>query len=150
MFRQSIQRIAVRQQSTVAKTAPRALSNAYVGKLDSRWESLPKEDRDTLIGELKGRMELPWQELTPAEKKAAYYISFGEWGPRKPLHSPSDRAKVFWGTIIGLAAGVGLFAVIRSFAADGPTTMNRQWQEASDEYLKSKNANPFTGYSQIQ
>lgn len=150
MFRQSIQRIAIRHQSTVAKTTPRALSSAYVGKLESRWESLPKEDQTTLIEELKTRMELPWQELTADEKKAAYYISFGEWGPRKPLYGPGDKARVFWGVMIGLGAGCALFAGVRALAAPGPTTLNREWQEKSDEYLKSKNANPFTGYSQIQ
>lgn len=150
MFRQSIQRFAIRNQSTVSKSAPRALSNAYVAKLDSRWETLPKEDQTTMIEELKTRMELPWQELTPAEKKAAYYISFGEWGPRKPLYGPGDKAKVFWGVVIGLGAGVGLFAFTRMFAAPPPETLTREWQEKSDEYLKSKNANPFTGYSQIQ
>ncbi|EDK41013.1 hypothetical protein PGUG_05111 [Meyerozyma guilliermondii ATCC 6260] len=150
MLRSSIQRIAVRSQSTVTKTAPRALSNAYVGSLETRWETLPKEDQTRITEELKARMELPWQELTTAEKKAAYYISFGEWGPRKPLHAPGDAAKVFWGTVAGLVAGVGLFSLTRIFAAPQPETLNRDWQEASDEYLKSKNANPFTGYSQIQ
>lgn len=150
MLRQSIQRLAVRQQSTVAKSAPRALSNSYVSNLATRWESLPKEDQTTLIEELKTRMEGPWQELTAAEKKAAYYISFGEWGPRRPLYQPGDKSKIFWGVIAGLGAGFGLFAVIRQFAAPPPTTMNREWQDASDEYLKSKNANPFSGYSQVQ
>ena len=78
MLRTSL-RIATRSQSTVAKTAPRALSNAYLGNLESRWTTLPKEDQTALIEELKTRMELPWQNLTTAEKKAAYYISFGEW-----------------------------------------------------------------------
>lgn len=140
----------MRSQSTVTKTAPRALSNAYVGSLETRWEGLPKDDQTLITEELKARMELPWQELSVAEKKAAYYISFGEWGPRKPLHAPGDVAKVVWGTIGGIALGVGLFGFTRLFAADPPSTLNREWQEASDEYLKSKNANPFTGYSQIQ
>ncbi|KAL7664197.1 Uncharacterized protein ABC855_g3029 [[Candida] zeylanoides] len=150
MFRQSVQRLAVRHQSTVAKSAPRALSNSHVGNLSTRWETLPKEDQTTLIEELKSRMEGPWQELTPAEKKAAYYISFGEWGPRRPLYQPGETTKIFWGVIGGLGIGLGLFAAIRQFAADPPITMNREWQTASDEYLKSKNANPFSGYSQIQ
>ncbi|KAF5210578.1 Cytochrome c oxidase polypeptide 5B, mitochondrial [Clavispora lusitaniae] len=149
MLRQSIVR-AVRFNSTVAKAAPKPLSNAYVNKLETRWESLPKQDQTALIEELKARMELPWQELTPAEKKAAYYISFGEWGPRKPLYAPGDKSKIFWGTVAGLVAGVGLFAAIRAMAPAPPVSMNREWQEKSDEYLKSKNANPFTGYSQIQ
>lgn len=149
MLRQTFTR-AVRFNSTVAKSAPRALSNAYVNSLETRWEKLPKEDQTALIDELKTRMELPWGELTAAEKKAAYYISFGEWGPRKPLYAPGDKTKIFWGTIAGLAAGVGLFALIRAFAPAPPVTMDREWQQKSDDYLKSKNANPFTGYSQIQ
>ena len=150
MFRQPIQRLAIRLQSSVAKSAPRALSNSYVGGLQQRWEALPKEDQSALIEELKTRMEGPWQELSTAEKKAAYYISFGEWGPRRPLYAPGEKSKVFWGTVTGLFAGCALFAFIRSFAAEGPTTMTREWQEATDEYLKSKNAEPFSGYSQVQ
>lgn len=149
MLRQTALR-AVRFQSTVAKAAPRPLSNAYVNNLETRWEKLPKEDQTALIDELKARQELPWQELTAAEKKAAYYISFGEWGPRKPLYLPGEKNKIFWGTVGGIFAGVALFAVIRSFAPEKPETFNRSWQEKSDEYLKSKNSNPFTGYSQIQ
>lgn len=138
---------SVRMQSSVAS---RPLSNAYVGQLEKRWESLPKEDQSALIDELKVRQELPWKQLTTEEKKAAYYISFGEWGPRRPLKTPKQKQQVFWGTIGGLVAGVGLFALMRSFAQPGPETLNRAWQEKSDEYLKSKNANPFTGYSQVQ
>ncbi|ABN65804.1 cytochrome-c oxidase subunit Va [Scheffersomyces stipitis CBS 6054] len=150
MFRPAITRLAIRHQSTVSKTAPRALSNAYVGKLETRWATLPKQDQTALIDELKARMELPWQELSPAEKKAAYYISFGEWGPRKPLYGPGDKAKVVYGVVGGIFLSIVLFAGIRSLGAPAPHTLDRKWQEASDEYLKSKNANPFTGYSQVQ
>lgn len=149
MLRQTFTQ-AVRFNSTVAKAAPKALSNAYVNKLETRWEKLPEADQTALISELKARMELPWTELTNGEKKAAYYISFGEWGPRKPLYAPGDKSKIFWGTIGGIVAGCTLFAGIRMMAPAPPSTMNKEWQQMSDEYLKSKNANPFTGYSQIQ
>ncbi|CAX45149.1 cytochrome C oxidase polypeptide V, mitochondrial precursor, putative [Candida dubliniensis CD36] len=165
MFMRSLQRAAtkanvssttssiIRFNSTVAKsstTTPRALSNAYIGNLESRWTSLPKQDQQTLIDELKSRMELPWQELTPAEKKAAYYISFGEWGPRTPLYLPGERSQVFWITTGCIVASIVLFFGIRQLANPPPITMNKEWQEQSDDYLKSKNANPFTGYSQVQ
>lgn len=156
MFMKSLQRAAVRSNtairfnSTVAKTAPKALSNAYIGNLETRWSKLPEKDQQTLIDELKTRMELPWQELSPAEKRAAYYISFGEWGPRTPLYLPGERAKVFWYTFGTVIASIVLFVGIRQLADPYPHTMNREWQEQSDEYLKSKNANPFTGYSQVQ
>ncbi|RCK60801.1 Cytochrome c oxidase polypeptide 5A, mitochondrial [Candida viswanathii] len=156
MFMKSLQRAAVRSNtavrfnSTVAKSTPRALSNAYIGNLEARWTGLAKKEQDTLIDELKTRMELPWQELTPAEKKAAYYISFGEWGPRTPLYLPGEKSKIFWGTLGCVVGSIFLFIGIRQLAAPKPHTMTREWQEQSDEYLKSKNANPFTGYSQVQ
>ena len=150
MFTRSLQRQAIRFNSTVAKSAPRALSNAYIGKLESRWTTLPKEDQQTIIEELKSRMELPWQELSPAEKKAAYYISFGEWGPRRPLYAPGEKSQIFWivtGCFIG---SIFMFAGIKMLAKPAPASLGRDWQEKSDAYLKSKNANPFSGYSQIQ
>ncbi|KAG7666117.1 cox5 [[Candida] subhashii] len=150
MLVKSLTRTAIRFNSTVAKTAPKALSTAYLGNLETRWTSLPKQDQEALIEELKARMTLPWNELTSAEKKAAYYISFGAWGPRRPIYGPGDKQKVFWGVVGGIVASIVIFAGIKQLAAPAPHTMTREWQEKSDEYLKSKNANPFTGYSQIQ
>lgn len=140
---------SVRYQSAVAE-AGRSLSNAYVGKLETRWVSLPKQDQTQLINDLKTRMELNWKELLVEEKKAAYYISFGEWGPRKPLHAPGEAQFIVM-TVAGcMVASMVIYLGITSFGAKGPSTLNREWQDASDEYLKSKNANPFTGYSQVQ
>ncbi|EGW32342.1 cytochrome-c oxidase subunit VA [Spathaspora passalidarum NRRL Y-27907] len=150
MLSRSLQRTAVRFNSTVSKSAPRALSNAYVSKLEERWTHLAQQDQQALIQELKARMELPWGELTSAEKKAAYYISFGSWGPRKPMYNPGDKSKIFWTVTGTVVASIIAFIGIRSLAAPPPHTNTREWQEASDEYLKSKNANPFSGYSQIQ
>ncbi|MCJ1323444.1 Cytochrome c oxidase subunit 5A [Thelotrema lepadinum] len=48
-------------------------------------------------------------------------------------------------------AGVGisfvLFFTIRAFAGEAPRTMNKEWQQATDEYLKSQNVEPITGIS---
>lgn len=141
---------AVRFQSAVATSAPRVLSNAYVGSLETRWAKLPKQDQSQIIKDLRKRMELPWAELSVQEKKAAYYISFGSWGPRAPLHKPGDVQFIVLVVSGSIVASFFLFLGITSLGAPGPTTLNREWQDASDEYLKSKNANPFTGYSQVQ
>lgn len=71
-------------------------------------------------------------------------------GPRTPLYLPGERSQVFWITTGCIVASVVLFFGIRQFASPPPITMNKEWQEQSDDYLKSKNANPFTGYSQVQ
>lgn len=150
MFARSLQRQAIRFNSTVARSSSKTLSNAYIGKLESRWTTLPKEEQQTIIEELKSRMELPWQDLSVAEKKAAYYISFGEWGPRRPLYGPGDKSKIFWIVTGSVVGSIALFGALKVFAKPNPASLNREWQEKSDEYLKSKNANPFSGYSQIQ
>lgn len=126
-----------------------ALSNATVANLEKRWEDLPEIDQKDIIAKLSSRQSLPWKELTSAEKKAAWYISFGAWGPRKPIHTKEDKIYIFWGTTIGLALCAVFFVGFRS-QRNIPKTMNREWQEKSDEILKEKNANPFTGYSQVQ
>lgn len=70
--------------------------------------------------------------LTPY---TAYWIAFGPHGPRA-LPPPGEGTKVFLYTLIGVAASGVLFGTARYFARGTPKTMNREYQEASDAYLK--------------
>jgi hypothetical protein len=65
----------------------------------------------------------------------AYWIAFGPHGPRS-LPPPGENKKVALYTLIGLGVSLTLFATMRSFAKPGPSTMNKEWQEASNEFLK--------------
>jgi cytochrome c oxidase subunit 4 len=65
----------------------------------------------------------------------AYWIAFGPHGPRA-LDPPGEGKTVFFGTIIGVLASLALFVGIRALANPAPHTMNKEWQEASNEYLK--------------
>lgn len=44
--------------------------------------------------------------------------------------------KVFAYTMAGVAVSFGIFATIRSFAKGTPSTMTKEYQEASNEYMK--------------
>ena len=46
-------------------------------------------------------------------------------------------------TAIGIGASFALFVTIRSFAGSPPHTMNREWEEATNEYLKVRYNIPF-------
>ena len=127
-----------------------AISKASIMDLPSRWESMPSTEQQNIVSKLAERQKLPWNQLTETEKQAAWYISYGEWGPRRPVHGKGDVAYITKGVILGLGISIGLFAFIRQFAGDYPKSMNKEWQLKSDEYLKSKNANPWGGYSQVQ
>ncbi|ANZ77029.1 BA75_03938T0 [Komagataella pastoris] len=150
MLRQSFRQLTTKPLSrAVGIRYASALSNATVTNLEKRWEDLPETDQKDIISQLSERQKLPWKDLTLSEKKAAWYISFGEWGPRRPVHTKEDKLYIFWGTVIGIVISATIFGAFR-YNRNVPKTMNREWQAASDEYLKSKNAEPFTGYSQIQ
>ena len=45
-------------------------------------------------------------------------------------------------TGIGIAASFVLFVTIRSFGGKPPHTMNREWEEATNEYLKVRHNTP--------
>ncbi|GAV53590.1 hypothetical protein ZYGR_0AK00920, partial [Zygosaccharomyces rouxii] len=126
------------------------LSKASIMDLPNRWEAMPAPEQQEIVTKLTERQKLSWNQLTETEKQAAWYISYGEWGPRRPVHGKGDASYIAKGVAVGIVGSVGLFALMRLGAGDPPKTMNKSWQMKSDEYLKSKNANPWGGYSQVQ
>ena len=65
----------------------------------------------------------------------AYYIAFGAHGPRA-MPPPGEGWKVAAYTAIGVGVSFLIFATIRSFARAPPDTMTKEYQEATNEYLK--------------
>jgi hypothetical protein len=65
----------------------------------------------------------------------AYWIAFGPHGPRAQT-PPGEGTKVFLYTMVGVGAAAVLFATTRLFARPPPSTLNKEWQEAQNEYMK--------------
>ena len=148
VLRTSFTRVARVTPVRFAQT--QALSKAAIADLQNRWEAMPAAEQQDIVSKLSERQKLSWGDLTETEKQAAWYISYGEWGPRRPVHGKGDSGYIAKGVAIGLLFSVGLFAFARQFGGEPPKTMTKEWQLKSDEYLKSKNANPWNGYSQVQ
>lgn len=70
-----------------------------------------------------------------ANEMTAYWIAFGPHGPRSEA-APGENWKVFRYTMYGVVASGLLFYFTRVFAGPQPKTMSREWQEASNEYMK--------------
>jgi len=77
-------------------------------------------------------------------RETAYWIAFGPHGPRSEPPANEGR-KVALYTAVAVGVSFVIFAAMRSFAGPAPHTMTREWQEASNEYLKGQGADPFTG-----
>jgi cytochrome c oxidase subunit 4 len=69
------------------------------------------------------------------EWHAAYYIAFGAHGPRAQT-PPGEGWKVAGYTVLGVGVSLAVFVAIRMFAKGSPGTMNKEYQEATNEYLK--------------
>jgi len=80
------------------------------------------------------------------EKKAAYYIAFGAHGPRAQP-PPGEGWRVAAYTLAGVGISLALFSTVRLFGKGTPGTMNKEYQEATNEYLKAQNSEPITGIS---
>ena len=68
---------------------------------------------------------------------AAYWIAFGPHGPRA-LPPPGEGKKVAAYTAAGVLFSFIIFVTVRSFANPAPRTMTKEWQEATNEYLKER------------
>ncbi|KAL2018626.1 hypothetical protein VTK56DRAFT_529 [Thermocarpiscus australiensis] len=123
-----------------------AISNPTLANIEKRWEGMPMQEQAELWMALRDRMKESWTELTIQEKRAAYWIAFGPHGPRA-LPPPGENKKVALYTAVGLGVSFIIFATVRSFAKPAPRTMTKEWQEATNEYLKAQNSDPLTGIS---
>ncbi|GAP92883.1 putative cytochrome c oxidase polypeptide 5 [Rosellinia necatrix] len=129
-----------------AAASTHAISNPTLANIEKRWEGMPPTEQAELWMALRDRMKGNWAELTLQEKKAAYWIAFGAHGPRA-LPPADENRKVALYTAIGILVSLALFATVRAFAGPAPSTMTREYEEASNELLKSQRAEPFTGIS---
>jgi len=120
-----------------------AISNPTLANIERRWEAMPPQEQADLWMALRDRMKVDWNELTMQEKKAAYWIAFGPHGPRA-LPPADEGRKVLLYVVYGLLASSALFGITRYFARPPPRTMTKEWQEASNEYLKESKVEPLT------
>ncbi|KAI8066850.1 cytochrome c oxidase subunit IV [Gongronella butleri] len=135
------------QQQAGRAVSRRNASTVAVQNLEARWKTLSTAEQNTIAKQLEEAQKGDWKVLSADEKKASYYIAFGPHGPREPITGPGHTQKVFLGVVGVLAASAGLFALIRSGGKEKPHTMSKEWQEATNEYLKSQNSNPISGIS---
>ncbi|KAL1954833.1 hypothetical protein VTO42DRAFT_521 [Malbranchea cinnamomea] len=139
--------IAVSQKQIRCASTEHAIANPELAGIEKRWETMPPQEQAELWMKLRDRMKVDWHDMTLAEKKAAYWIAFGPHGPRAPTSPKGEGIKIFVQVAKYLAVSLGVFFLIRSFAGPAPKTMTKEWQEATNEYLKREKMDPITGIS---
>ena len=82
-------------------------------------------------------VEMPFQDnILIRLPHLAYWVAFGPHGPRANPYPRHVNLKIYRQTAALVGLSIVIFWVIRQFARPPPKTMNAQWQEATNEYLR--------------
>ncbi|KAJ8664179.1 hypothetical protein O0I10_000458 [Lichtheimia ornata] len=131
-----------------ASTAVRGRRNAStvaLQDLKTRWPAMSTTEQNTIAKELEEVQKQDWNVMSTEDKKAAYYIAFGEHGPRTPVVQPGDHTKVAGGVVAVLTTAATLFYILDANGQEKPMTTTREWEEATNELFKRDKINPITG-----
>lgn len=85
----------------------------WLPDIEGKWKYMTKPQQIGTWVMLEDVMKKDWNELTPNEKRAAWFISYGPYGPRKET-PPDFHFKVFWGTVAGIVAAIGFTTTIQN------------------------------------
>ncbi|KAK0544473.1 Cytochrome c oxidase subunit 5B, mitochondrial [Tilletia horrida] len=118
---------------------------ATLPNIEARWGSLSKEEQFGVFRLLEEIQKKDWKELSIDEKKAAYFISFGPHGPRKPITAPGQGLRTATGVVISFVATLAVFYGFRSIAAPAPKTLTTEYQEQMTQKALEEKQNPITG-----
>ncbi|GAW00078.1 cytochrome c oxidase subunit v [Lentinula edodes] len=143
---QAALRLARHSASVRSANSIRCLATtANPAHVATQWEKMNAEDKSTVHEQLEEIMKKDWKQLSLDEKKAAYYVAFGPHGPRAPVSKPGDGWKIFAGTAALVGVTGIIYYAIRIFSPAPPRTINKEWQEASNERALEQKMNPITG-----
>lgn len=138
--------------------------NKVVPNIESMWTKMSKEEQYSVYKQLEQLQRKDWHELSLGEKKAgaylaltlrsaktdslaAYFVSYGPHGPRKPAVPPGQNAKVLIGTTVAVSIALALFFGVRSMTPPAPKTMTPEYQQKATERAQEHRLNPITGVS---
>ncbi|KAI0465381.1 hypothetical protein LJB42_000614 [Komagataella kurtzmanii] len=76
--------------------------------LPMRWEKMEKEAQEEIIDHLSDLQDESWKKLSPDNKRACYYLAYGEWGPRnkQTMTVPEVVFKLITSGILFIVLGV--------------------------------------------
>ncbi|KAJ4488397.1 cytochrome c oxidase subunit IV-domain-containing protein [Lentinula aciculospora] len=135
----------VASSSASSSTSFSKASIIPLSNVEAQWEKMSAEDKSTVHEQLEEVMKKDWKQLSLDEKKAAYYVAFGPHGPRAPVSKPGDALKIFAGTAAAVGVAGIMYYLTRIFSPAPPRTINKEWQEASNERALEQKMNPITG-----
>ncbi|OMH83283.1 Cytochrome c oxidase polypeptide 5, mitochondrial [Zancudomyces culisetae] len=148
MFRLPVARVSnLALKGAAARRMASSAGAPVITQIETRWGSMPEPEKVELSKKLSEVMKADWTKVSAEDKKAAYYIDFGPHGYRKPISKKGDGMKVLTYVAATVALSLTVSYTIRKIADPKERTMNKEWQEKSNEYALSQKSNPILGIS---
>ncbi|RIA88096.1 cytochrome c oxidase subunit IV [Glomus cerebriforme] len=148
MFR-SLVRINQHQvlNRTVNFSKRSASTTPAISEVINKWNKLSTEEQNNITKQFDELQKQDWQRLSLEEKKTAYYISFGNTGPREFYNTAPHTGKVIAGIIGLIGISSGFFYLTKSAVTEHPKTLTKEWQEATNQRMREQKVNPISGVS---
>ncbi|CCU98373.1 unnamed protein product [Malassezia sympodialis ATCC 42132] len=103
--------------------------------IEGMWPNMAKEEQYSVYKAVEELQRKNWKELSMDEKKAAYFVSYGPYGPRKAVVPQGQTGKVALGVAVGVLLGLGGFY----------STLTKEYQEQMTARAKETKQNPISG-----
>ncbi|CAO1622373.1 unnamed protein product [Parajaminaea phylloscopi] len=118
-----------------------------VPNIEARWASMSKVEQYAVYRQLEEVQRKDWKDLSLDEKKAAYFVSFGPHGPRKPVTQPGQAVRTLAAVSFLIGATGVVFYAMRQYGGAPVKTMTKEWQEQSNQRSLDEKINPISGIS---
>ncbi|CAG8502119.1 17793_t:CDS:2 [Racocetra fulgida] len=132
-------RFASRFNSTIFKKInyrnASTISNPTIANIETQWKALSEAEKSSLIKKLEDLQKQDWNKLSVDDKRA------------EPFMGPGHTGKVIIGIGGVLAASLAFLYVTKVLVPEQPRTLTKEWQEATNEKMRSQKADPITGIS---
>ncbi|CAG8653664.1 5015_t:CDS:2, partial [Funneliformis caledonium] len=76
-----------------------------------------------------------------------YYLAFGNHGPREEFGRTGTTSKIIAGISVVMLVSSGLFYLTKVAVTDKPRTLNKEWEEATNERMIKQRSDPISGIS---
>ncbi|TCD70265.1 Cytochrome c oxidase subunit 5A [Steccherinum ochraceum] len=136
---------ATANASSTAASTSASQSVIPLSNVEAQWENLNHDDQLAVHQQLAELQKKDWKGLSIEEKKAAYYVAFGPHGPRKPISAPGDSLKILLAVVGAMAVAGAVSAGVKSMAPPPPRTLNKEWEQASNERAIEQKMDPISG-----
>lgn len=90
-----------------------------VTNLEARWRKLDAAKQDDVIAFLEDKMRGDWREMSPDEKRAAYYVWYGNWGPRASAKDFSSLYNYLAG-VVGITMAALIAFKLITYSSETP------------------------------